>query len=129
MEDIINKNGLAEATAWHVEKALSSLAYEYEAKVESNWLELAGAAWLNQGRQDKNALAEAVNKEAVRVIAINRSTWSGGNSVKNMCEQINRDVAVKWANSFVLRLTDSCLNDAADRVQEIRNRKKENENG
>jgi len=118
MSNIINKEKLAEAPAWDVEKTLEKLSSDYSTKIENEMLEVAAAIWLNQDRKDKNALSLAVNKEALRMASSNRSTWSGGNSVKNMCEQIKRDVAMKWADGFVLRIPESCLNEEADKIRD-----------
>lgn len=107
-------------TSWDVEQALKKLVTMYDEALRQEWLDHAGTVWLDLGRKDKDAHMTRATLEIVRA---NRARWSGGASVKNMCEQLQAEVALEWADTFVFRLSDECLNDAADRAQAKRDAK------
>lgn len=91
-----------------IAQELEKLARNYRLQVRQEWDEFAVTMWISKALWEKLGTEDAVvahineriKSEALNHISSKRSSWSGGFSVTNMCEQIQREEAVEQISGF-----------------------------
>ncbi len=123
-DQIINTEALEAAEPWMLQNALKQMVTQLETAVQADlFTGIVAASFLNHHREPHDQFYREVTRELVNVARSHSSNWSGGNSAKNLYEQVVHRVALDMA-SHIYMVSEQSLNGAANDLEAKREAKK-----